>query len=114
MGFFDRFFKKKKKKSTKELLEELVPGDLVYIKFKPPGEIGIISGQELTLTRLNPEEASKKEITGTISFNRKMEVPLLSRVIEVVTLSSPSMPGVTRRITFLEDEIESVRKIEHE
>lgn len=114
MGFLSRFFKKKVKKSTKEILKELVPGDLVYIKFKAPPDIGIISGHNLSLMRLNPLESSKREIIGTISFNKVMEAPLLSRVIEIVTLSSPDMPGRTRRMTFLEDEIETVRKIENE
>jgi len=114
MGFLSRFFKKKVKKPTKEILKELVPGDLVYIKFKAPPDIGIISGHDLSLMRLNPLESSKREIIGTISFNKVMEAPLLSRVIEIVTLSSPDMPGRTRRMTFLEDEIETVRKIENE
>lgn len=114
MGFLSRFFKKKVKKPTKEILKELVPGDLVYIKFKAPPDIGIINGHDLSLMRLNPLESSKREIIGTISFNKVMEAPLLSRVIEIVTLSSPDMPGRTRRMTFLEDEIETVRKIENE
>lgn len=114
MRFLSRFFKKKIKKSTKEIIKELVPGDLVYIKFKAPPDIGIISGHDLSLMRLNPLESSKREIIGTISFNKVMEAPLLSRVIEIVTLSSPDMPGKTRRMTFLEDEIETVRKIENE
>jgi len=114
MGFLSKFFKKKIKKPTREVLKELIPGDLVYIKFKAPPDIGIVSGHDLSLMRLNPLEASKREIVGTISFNKTMEAPLFSRVIEIVTLSSPDMPGKTRRMTFLEDEIEIVRKIKNE
>lgn len=114
MKFLSRFFRKKEKKSTKEILKDLVPGDMVFIKFKPPSDIGIVSNHNLSLSRLNPKESSKGEIAGSISFNKIMDAPLSTRVIEVVTLSSPDMPGQTRRITFLEDEIKTIRKIENE
>lgn len=113
MGFFSKLFKRKPKKTAKEVLKELTPGDLVYVKFKTAADIGIVSGQELAFSRLNPKESIKREITGTISFNKIMDAPLNARLIEVVTLSSPDMPGITRRITFLEDEIEIARKIEN-
>lgn len=112
MNFFRRLFKKRVKKTLKELLKELSPGDMVHLKFKTPEQIGIVSGQELTLMRLNPGEASLREIKGTISSVRTMPAPLSTKVIEVVTYSSPSMPGKARQITFLEDEIEYVRRLD--
>lgn len=112
MWFLKNVFNRKKTKSTKEILKELVPGDMVHIKFKSLGEIGIVSKNELAAARLNGVEQSIDEIKGTITFNRVSDPPLSLRIVEILTFNSPAMPGLARRITFLEDEIHTVRKID--
>lgn len=113
MGFWDNLFGKKKppKKTTKEILVELTAGDLVFVRFKSPHEIGIVSGHELAFTRLNSQEIEVREVQGSVSRvwrDKDLRVMLL----EVATYSSPAMPGQLRKMTFLEDEIEEVRKID--
>lgn len=112
MGLFNKLFKKKKKKKTiKELVKELIVGDIVQVEFKTPDEIGIVNGSETVLVRINQKEMEAKKITGTISTIRDLGSPVKTKIIEISTYSSPSMPGKERRITFLEDEIKSLRKI---
>ena len=107
-----RIFKLKSKQEFKNSnLSDIFPGDLVWIKYKSPYEIGIHAAQGLTLMRLNPEEAKNREISGVVSYNNVTNPPLKTRIIEIVTYSSPSMPGRERKITFLEDEIIQIRKI---
>ena len=114
MSFWSNFFGKKKQlpiKTTKEILTELIAGDLVFVKFKSPHQIGIVSGHELAFTRLNPQEIITRQIQGSVSRvwkDRDLKVMLL----EVATYSSPAMPGQLRKMTFLEDEIDEVRKID--
>lgn len=120
MGFWSSLFKniglstkvtKDKKKANSEVLKGLKIGDLVYLKFKTPDEIGIISGHNLICTRLNREEIDKREVEGSVSFIQKPSELLKSHVVEIATYSSPSMPGLLRRMTFLEDEIENIKKL---
>lgn len=112
MGFLSKIFRLKKSKSKLGELDKLCSGDFVFVKFKSPNEIGLVStSHNLTLMRLNPEEAALREIKGVVTYNNISPPPLKTRVIEVVTYSSPSMPGLERKMTFLEDEIEEIRKI---
>lgn len=113
MGFWNNLFGKKKppKKTTKEILAELIAGDLVFVRFKSPHQIGIVSGQELAFTRLNPQEIDARQVQGSVSRVWK-DTDLRVMFLEVATYSSPAMPGQLRKFTFLEDEIEEVRKID--
>jgi hypothetical protein len=114
-NLFSKFsFSKKKidnKKTNNTILKELKLGDLVYLKFKTPDEIGIISGQNLIFTRLNREEIDKRDLEGSISFIQHPGETLKSHIVEVATYGSPTMPGILRKMTFLEDEIEIIKKI---
>jgi hypothetical protein len=98
-------------KNNNTVLKELKLGDLVYLKFKTPNEIGIISGQNLIFTRLNREEIDKRDLEGSVSFIQQPSEMLKSYVIEIATYGSPTMPGILRKMTFLEDEIETIRKV---
>lgn len=114
MGFWKKFFGLEKKsvpKSVKEELGNLRVGDLVFLKFKTPKEIGIVSGQELCLTRLNRNEAAIRKVQGSVTRVWKDE-GLKAVILEVATYSSPDMPGTLRKMTFLQDEIEELRKLD--
>jgi len=114
MGFWKRFFGFKEtvaKKTIVEGLTDLGVGDMVSLRFKTPDEIGIVSGQELSLTRLNPKEASGRKVHGSVTRIWRDE-GLKAMILEVATYSSPDMPGMLRKMTFLEDEIEELRKLD--
>jgi len=114
MGFWKRFFgleKKVPKKTVKDQLGNLSVGDLVSLNFKTPKDIGIVSGQELSLTRLNPQEASIRKVRGSVTRVWKDD-GLKAMILEVATYSSPDLPGTLRKMTFLEDEIEELRKLD--
>lgn len=114
MGFWKRFFgleKKVPKKSVQDELGNLAIGDLVSLNFKSPSDIGIVSGQELSLTRLNPKEASIRKVQGSVTRVWRDE-GLKATILEIATYGSPDMPGILRKMTFLEDEIEELRKLD--
>lgn len=114
MGFWKKFFgleKKAPKKAVQDVLVNLSTGDLVFVKFKTPKEIGIVSGQELCLTRLNPKEAEIRKVQGSVTRVWK-DQGLKATILEVATYSSPDMPGTLRKMTFLQDEIEELRKLD--
>jgi len=94
----------------KEVLLGLNVGDLVAIEFKTPEQIGIVSNHSLAMTRLNPKEANERKINGSVIRSWK-DPGMKTMLLEIATFSSPDMPGVQRKITFLEDEITKVRKI---
>lgn len=114
MGFWKKFFglePKATKKTIKETLSDLAVGALIQVKFKTPADIGIVSGQELSLTRLNPKEASLRKVQGSVTRVWK-DPGLKAMLLEVATYSSPDMPGQLRKITLLEDEIQELRKLD--
>jgi len=85
----------------------LAAGDLVFVRFKSPNQIGIVSGHHLAFTRLNPQEIDARQVQGSVSRIWK-DKDLRTMLLEVATYNSPSMPGQLRKMTFLEDEIEEV------
>ena len=91
-------------------MNELKPGDLVFIGFKTPKEIGIVSKHNLSFTRLNPKEIERRQIEGSVSRIWK-DLKLKLLLIEISTFSSPDMPGTLRKMTFLEDELNEIRKL---
>jgi len=109
LGFLND--KKVEDKTVATVAKTLKIGDLVYLKFKSPEQIGIISGQNLTWTRLNIEEINRQEIEGSISFIQRPTELLKVHIIEVATFNSATMPGILRRMTFLENEIEILEKL---
>lgn len=109
MGFWKKIFKTKNK-PVDEVLLTINCGDFIIIEFKTSKDIGIVSGQDLAMGRLNPKEAQERKIKGSVV--RKWKDPgMKTTLIEVITYTSPDMLGVQRKITFLEDEIASIRKI---
>lgn len=112
MSFWARIFKTKKEKTPQEVFSELKLGDLVSVEYRHPKEIGILSGQSLTFTRLNREELDNRKIRGTISSIRNKDLPLKMMIVEVSTFESPAMPGTLRKFLFLAEEISKIKRID--
>lgn len=112
MSFWSKIFGRKKEKTPEETFAELKLGDLVSVEYRHPKEIGIVTGESLTYTRLNHEEIDNRKIRGTISSIRNKDLPLKMMVVEVSTYESPAMPGTLRRFLFLAEEISKIKRIE--
>ena len=113
MAFWSKFFPwhRVQERSIKECLTEISVGSLVSIDFKTPEEIGIAAEYGLSVSRLNPKEASVRKIKGSVTRIWK-DPNLKIMLVEISTYSSPDMPGIQRKITFLEDEINRIKKLD--
>jgi len=110
--FITKFFKRKNKEKTViEIIQQLQIGDLVVVEYKHPKQIGITSGETLSYTRLNREEINNRKIRGAVSAIRNKDLSHGMIIVEITTFESPAMPGKSRKMLFLLEEIDTIKKI---
>lgn len=66
INYFKALFSKKEEPDLDTFLEALKTGDWVEFEYYHPNEIGIISNNTLSNTRLNPDELKDRVIRGCI------------------------------------------------
>ena len=112
VGFWTRLFGDSEDlKQVKDVLPELSVGDLVHLEFRHPKEVGIVSGDRLTYTRLNSAELNECKVKGSITRIWKEQNPLKSFFVEITSFDSPMMPGQPRKYLFLEEEIKEIKRV---
>lgn len=98
------------KKSTPITIADLQVGDIVELSYYHPKELGFFNDNEFTCTRLNPDEIQNRKIKGIVVKTFKNQ-DLYKWFIEVKTQKIYDNIPVERCFLFLEDEIETLRRI---
>lgn len=102
-----KLFKKSEQKTT---IAELKTGDIVELSYFHPKELGFFNDNEFTCTRLNPDEIQNRKIKGIVVKTFKNE-ELYKWFLEVKTQKVYNDVPFDRNFLFMEDEIETLRKI---
>lgn len=106
-------FKLLKNFFNKELpitIADLQTGDIVELTYYHPKELGFFNDNEFICTRLNPDEIQNRKIKGIVVKTFKNQ-ELYKWFLEVKTQKVYDNMPVERCFLFMEDEIETIRKV---
>lgn len=98
------------KKEPLITVADLQVGDIVELSYRHPKDLGFFNDNELICTRLNPDEIENRKIKGiVVKTFRNQE--LYKWFLEVKTQKVYGNMPVERCFLFMEDEIETLRRI---
>jgi hypothetical protein len=98
------------KKQEPVKISDLKIGDVVELSYHHPKDLGFFNENQLTCTRLNPDELENRKIKGIIiSVYRNQEI--YRWFLEVKTHKTYDSIPVERCFLFMENEIETIRKL---
>lgn len=96
-------FKKRNKKSIPELVESLVIGDTVSLRFRDPKKMGYLKPEDM-YSRFDKEDLVTMKVMGQIT-NNKYDSVLRERIIELTSIKTN---GLRRSYIFLQSEVEEI------
>lgn len=103
-------FKKLFKKKVPVTIADLQIGDIVELSYYHPQELGFFNDNEFTCTRLNPDEIENRKIKGIVVKTFKNQ-DLYKWFLEIKTQKVYGNVPVERCFLFIEDEVETLRRI---
>lgn len=98
------------KKGKPITIADLTIGDLVEVSYHHPKDLGFFTENQLTCTRLNPDELDNRKIKGIVIRTFK-NPDIFKWFIEIKTQKIYDGFSVDRCFLLMETEIEMIRRI---
>jgi hypothetical protein len=107
LALLKQFFSGKSTKKHKIALDKLKTGQAIEVRFHDPKTLGFINQNELSYTRLNPDELEDRTIQGIVEHVTWEHD--IGHLLKVATFQIRENKPLFRSYLFLEGEIEYVR-----
>lgn len=99
-----------KKNKQKLQISELKIGDMIQLSYYHPFDLGFINNNQLTSTRLNPDEIENRTIKGVV-VNTFKNNDILKWFIEIKVQKEYNGMSLERKFIFMEHEIETMKRL---